>query len=177
MSKLIWRPMMPAPDLTPADIQDPEQLSTQDAAGIGPDGTRTISMPLAPVVEQRILIANRVTGVFTPGATYANTDPQRGGAPGDPGTVMGSHSTGITSESPTGVDTAAGVPVSQLKLSMADQDVADFWPTWIAGHTAVNANANPNRPQVNPRPFNNEGPQANTKYATPAPWAAGSYIG
>lgn len=157
----------------PSDIQDPEQQTVgNDAAGIGLDGTRTSQAPLAPLAESRILIANRVTGVFTPGASYANTDPQKGGAPGDP-----DGSTGITSESPTGVTTPGGVPTSPLKLSMAQQDIAPYLPTFLAGHTAINANANPNRPQVNPRPFNLEGPNQNTDYSTPAPWAAGTYIG
>jgi hypothetical protein len=130
-----------------------------------------------PAVENRVLIANRVTGVFQPGPSYANTDPQKGGAPGDPGTVEGSQSAGITSQGPTGVTTVAGVPSSAMKLSFGESDYSSFYPTALPAHQAISPNANPNRPQVNPTPFNYEGPSANTQYATPAPWAAGTFIG
>jgi hypothetical protein len=130
-----------------------------------------------PSVENRVMVANRVTGVFQPGPSYANTDPQKGGAPGDPGTVEGSHSGGITSQGPTGVDTVAGVPSSPVKLSFGESDYSSYYPTAVPAHQAISPNANPNRPQVNPTPWNPEGPSANTMYATPAPWASGSFIG
>lgn len=132
---------------------------------------------LVPKNERRIMVANRVTGVFQPGPSYANTDPQKGGAPGDPGTVEGSTSGGISSQDAKGNTVMAGVPNSPVKLSFGESDYSSFYPTAVAAHGNLNANANPNRPQVNPTPFNPEGPSANTLYSTPAPWAAGTFLG
>jgi hypothetical protein len=145
----------------------------------GPDGTRTMQMPLAPGAfqEQRVMIANRAAAVFTPGAVNMNSDPQKGGSPGGGPNTSYTTNNVITSESPAGVTTTNGVPVSQRKLAYGWSDYAGHYPTFVGAHLKIQWNANPNKPQLNPTPFNTEGPSMNTKYNTPAPFAAGTFIG
>jgi hypothetical protein len=69
------------------------------------------------------------------------------------------------------------VPPSPLKLSYGWSDWFGHTPTWVGAHLKIQWNANPNKPQLNPTPFNTEGPQQNTRYSTPAPFAAGTFIG
>jgi hypothetical protein len=152
---------------------DPEIFATGD------DGTRTSQLPLSPGAfqEERVMIANRAAAVFTPGASNANADPQKGGSPGGgPNTSYTSQNV-ITSQSPDGVTTPNGVPVSQRKLAYGWSDYWGHTPTFVGAHLKIQWNANPNKPQLNPTPFNTEGPSMNTKYSTPAPFAAGTFIG
>lgn len=149
---------------------------------VGPDGVRTSQLPLAPGTfqEQRFLIASRGTppGQWRPsGVAYANADPQKGGSPGGGAGSSSTTENVITSESPSGVTTVNGVPVSTRKLSYGWSDYAGHWPTFVGAHLKIQWNANPNKPQLNPTPFNNEGPSQNTKYSTPAPFAQGMFIG
>ena len=116
------------------------------------------------------MVADRSHAVWQPDSVYANTDPQKGGAPGNPGAV-------ITSQGPDGTTTVGAAPNSPRKLSYGLADYSDSYPTFVQAHLKINRNANPNRPQVNPTPFNNEGPQGNVQYTTPAPFAAGVFIG
>jgi hypothetical protein len=167
--------------LTPTELQDREFTHTQsDADAFGNDGTRTSQTPLSPgpVQEMRTMMAQRANPAlnWTPGASYPNDDPQRGGAPG--GSPKSSYGTQdiITSQGPDGVTTENGVPPSPIKLSYGWSD----WrhdPTWVGMHLKIQWNANPNKPQLNPTPFNTEGPSQNTRYSTPAPFAAGTFIG
>lgn len=170
------------PSLTPPDANDPEiSAAPAVAGGFGPDGTRTNQMPMAPgpFQEFRTLQANRAApgANFTPGAANANADPQKGGSPGGGPDTSYTSQNEITSESPSGVTTLNGVPSSPRKLSYGWSDYTAHMPTFVGAHLKVQWNANPNKPQLNPTPFNTEGPSMNTQYATPAPFAAGSFIG
>lgn len=158
------RERLDPPQMTPPDVVDP---GTPD---VGPDGLRTNQAPMAPNTETRVEIANRATATYIPDASYANTDVQKGGAPGSPGSV-------ITSTGIDGVTHTGAVPASPIKLSYGLADWISQAPTFVAAHLKINRNANPNRPQVNPTPFNIEGPQGNTQYTTPSPFAAGVFVG
>ena len=148
---------------------------------ISPDGTRTTQDPLAPGTwqEHRIMEANRAnpSDNFIPGVHNANADPQKGGSPG--GSQKTSYTDGnvITSQGPDGVTRVNGVPPSPRKLAYGWSDYWGHTPTFVASHLKIQWNANPNKPQLNPTPFNTEGPSANTRYSTPSPFAAGTFIG
>lgn len=170
-----------APMLTPSEVSD--KTFTQDntdADAFGPDGTRTTQLPLAPGSwqETRVMVANRAGANWTPGAYYENQDPQKGGTPGAPGGADGfpASTNFITSQGPDGITRPGAAPPSPLKLSYGWSD----WrhdPTFVGAHIKIQWNANPNKPQLNPTPFNTEGPSMNTRYSTPAPFAAGTFIG
>jgi hypothetical protein len=170
------------PSLTPPDANDPEISATPAVADqIGPDGTRTNQMPQAPGMWQefRMLQANRAApnANFTPGAANASADPQKGGSPGGGPDTSYTTQNEITSQGPDGVTTTNGVPSSPRKLAYGWSDYSGHWPTFVGAHLKIQWNANPNKPQLNPTPFNNEGPSMNTQYSTPAPFAAGTFIG
>lgn len=171
-----YRPTLSPPDFIPREEGD----RSIDPTSIGADGTQTNQVPLAPTSETRVAIANRAFATFRPGPSYANIDPQKGGAPGAPGGDPSRPTTSesfITSQGPDGTTIAGAAPNSPLKISYG---YADWWghtPTVLPMHQVITKFANPNRPQVNPTPFNSEGPSQNTKYTSPAPWAAGVYIG
>jgi hypothetical protein len=182
------------PSLTPADTTPGKDTQYTDGSGTaygdpeifatGPDGSRTTQLPLAPGTfqELRLLEANRGSPAaqFTPAASYANVDPQKGGAPGKAGADPNKSDpniSAITSQSPDGVTVPGGVPVSSRKLSYGWSDYSGHMPTFVGAHLKIQWNANPNKPQLNPTPFNTEGPSMNTKYSTPAPFAAGTFIG
>jgi hypothetical protein len=174
--------MLPAAGLTPADIQDYEfTRSGQDADVFGNDGTRTSQTPLAPGAfqEMRVMQAQRANMRlnWTPGAANANADHQRGGSPGGSPETSYTSENIITSQGPDGVTKVNAVPPSPLKLSYGWSDWFGHTPTWVGAHLKIQWNANPNKPQLNPTPFNTEGPQQNTRYSTPAPFAAGTFIG
>lgn len=179
----LYRGALNPAGLTPADAQDHEftRIST-DADVFGPDGTRTSQMPLAPGTfqEMRVMMAQRANPAlnFTPGAVYENMDPQKGGAPGSPGGANDypPETNFITSQGPDGVTRVGAAPPSPLKLSYGWSDYRHD-PTFVGMHLKIQWNANPNKPQLNPTPFNTEGPSQNTRYSTPAPFAAGTYIG
>lgn len=180
LSGTAWRPTLSPPGLTPRDMQDAEMLSPQSAMQIGPDGTTTNQVVLAPASEHRLMLADRSRVGFQPGPNYANQDPQKGGAPGSPGADPSRPNPSesfITSQREDGTTVAGGLPPSPLKLSYGAGDWQEAVPTFLPAHLAINKFANPNRPQVNPTPFNNEGPQQNTQYTAPAPWAVGVFIG
>ena len=147
----------------------------------GPDRTQYGTLA-PPGMESRIMLADRVNDFFTPGVSYAEQDGQKGGAPGSPGSAPGgndpnSKTSFITSQSPAGVDTPGGAPVSQLKLSYGASDWASPQPTALPAHLKIAIAQNPNAAQRNPGIWSAEGPMANTKYESPAPWAQGSFIG
>lgn len=127
---------------------------------------------VAPSTQRRVMLADRATVRYQPAPSYANTDPQKGGAPGD-----ADGSTGITSQSPTGVTTAAGVPSSPYTLSYGEATWITATPTSIAHHQTIKRWSNPNRPQVTPTPDHPIGPEMNTVYVQPGPWASGIYLG
>jgi hypothetical protein len=170
--------------LTPTELQDNEFTRQQsDADAFGNDGTRTSQTPLSPGEwqEKRVMMAQRANPAlnFTPGAVYENEDPQKGGAPGSPGGGNGfpAATNKITSQGPDGVTRDGAAPSSPLKLSYGWSDYMSHLPTFVGAHLKIQWNANPNKPQLNPTPFNTEGPSQNTRYSTPAPFAAGTYIG
>lgn len=178
-SGLIWRGGLDAPSLTPQGTNDAEEQQPADADMIGPSGNRWAQQPLAPgdFQEHRVMESNRAAPAdnFTPGAHNANADPQKGGSPGGgPSTSYVSQNV-ITSQGPDGKTTVNGVPPSPRKLSYGWSD----WnpPTFVGMHVKIQWNANPNKPQLNPTPFNTEGPSMNTRYTTPGPFAAGTFIG
>lgn len=179
MAGTAGRETLSPPGLVPTAVMDPEE-NVALPAQYGADGTRTSQVPFAPLSETRVMIADRTHALYQPGPSYANVDPQRGGAPGSPGADPSHPSAAesyITSQSPSGVTSIGTAPSSPIKRSFGLADWADEVPTFKQAHLAINRNANPNRPQVNPTPFNTEGPQQNTQYSTPTPWAAGVYIG
>lgn len=168
--------------LTPTELQDEEfRRMRSDADAFGNDGTRTSQTPLAPGSwqEMRVMQAQRANMRlnWTPGASNANGDPQRGGSPGGSAETSYTVDDVITSQGPDGVTRVNGVPPSPLKLSYGWSDWMGHLPTWVGAHLKIQWNANPNKPQLNPTPFNTEGPSQNTKYSTPAPFAAGTFIG
>lgn len=181
MTKEMYRAALNAPSLTPSEMADNSfTRDNTDADTFGPDGTRTNQLPLAPgsFQETRVMVANRAGAHWTPAAQYENMDPQKGGAPGSPGGAndFPAATNNITSQGPDGVTRPGAAPSSPLKLSYGWSD----WrhdPTFVGMHLKIQWNANPNKPQLNPTPFNNEGPSQNTRYSTPAPFAAGSFIG
>lgn len=171
LSGSAWRPTLNPPDLEPREIVDPSIMNNPNTAmQVGPDGTMTTQAPLAPVSETRVMLADRIHATFQPDTSYANVDRQKGGAPGNPGSV-------ITSQMEDGTTVVGGVPNSPIKRSFGLADWTEGQPTAVPDHLAIVKFANPNRPQINPTPFNTEGPQQNTQYTTPSPWAVGVYIG
>jgi hypothetical protein len=165
---------------------DPPGLISQneivDNTGVN-GNERTLQQPLAPNIEIRIMLADRVRDVFTPqNVSYANQDPQKGGAPGSPGAAPGgtdpeSATNFITSQSSTGDTTPGGAPDSPRKLSYGESDWAAEYPTWLPAHGKIGIRQNPNAAQTNVGLWANEGQPSNTKYASPAPWASGTFIG
>src|ERR1700722_13133870 len=93
------RTQLSPPGLTPGDSVDP------DVTTIGPDGTRTNQVQFYPRSQERVMLADRNTQTFQPAPSYASTDPQKGGAPGEP-----NGSGGISSENPSGITTMGGIP-------------------------------------------------------------------
>lgn len=168
--------------LTPSEVSDAEFTnSSSDADTFGPDGTRTSQTPLAPGSwqEMRVMQAQRANMRlnWTPGAANANADPQKGGSPGGGDATSFTTDNVITSQGPDGTTRENGVPPSPIKLSYGWSDYSSHLPGWVGAHLKIQWNANPNKPQLNPTPFNTEGPSQNTRYSTPAPFAAGTFIG
>ena len=178
------RPMFNARLSPPGLISQNQQEQAESLAQTTNDSDRTIALEQAPAgMEYRVMLADRVNDVFTPnGVSYSNQDPQKGGAPGSPGGAPGgndpwSGTNYITSESPTAVTTPGGAPVSQLKLSFGASDWTSPQPTALPAHLKIGIRQNPNAAQTSIGLWSSEGPMANTKYTSPAPWAAGAYIG
>lgn len=176
------RNVIDPPGLTPTETADNEfTRSTSDADVYGPDGTRTMQAPLTPGLfqERRVMMAQRANMHlnWTPGASNANADPQRGGSPGGGDKTNYTSENVITSQGPDGVTRDNAVPPSPLKLSYGWSDWWGHTPTFVGAHLKIQWNANPNKPQLNPTPFNTEGPSQNTRYTTPAPFAQGTFIG
>lgn len=176
-----YRDAVSSAGLTPGDAQDPEFIDPNPGDVFGPDGTRTAQMPLAPGSwqEMRVMQSQRANMRlnWTPGAANANADHQRGGSPGGSPETSYTSENIITSQGPDGVTRENGVPPSPLKLSYGWSDYSGHLPGWIGAHVKIQWNANPNKPQLNPTPFNTEGPSQNTRYSTPGPFAAGTFIG
>lgn len=185
-------PSLTPQDTTPGNAQPPganqpgspgsgTPYGDPDIFATGPDGVRTSQLPQAPGLfqEHRFLQANRGSPAaqFTPGASNANADPQKGGSPGGGGNTNYTTQNEITSQDCEGNTTVNGVPYSPRKLSYGWSDYSGHMPTFVGAHLKIQWNANPNKPQLNPTPFNTEGPQQNTQYGTPAPFAAGTFIG
>lgn len=146
----------------------------QDSNNTTPGPDRTQYGTLAPPgMERRVMIADRVKANMPDalaGNNYANTDPQKGDAPGFHGSV-------ITSQSPSGVTSIGSVPVAPIKMSYGASDWASSQPTALPAHLKIAIAQNPNAAQRNVGIWANEGQMANTKYTSPAPWAEGTYIG
>lgn len=178
---LAYRAALDPPSLTPVDAQDREELTAAVVEQVGPGGLRSYQAPLAPGTwqEHRIMEADRAAPAanFTPGAAYANADAQKGGSPGGSDGTSYTSQNVITSQAPDGVTTPNGVPPSARKVAYGWSDYSNAYPTFVGAHLKVQWNANPNKPQLNPTPFNTEGPMGNTRYSTPSPFAAGTYIG
>lgn len=176
-----FRAGLPAPGLATPQQSDQSPGSGFDEIAVGPDGNRRTRLPLAPGAwqEHRVLEANRAAPAnnFTPGSSNANADAQKGGSPGGGPNTSFTTNNVITSQSPDGVTTVNGVPPSPRKVAYGWSDYSNSYPTFIGAHLKVHWNANPNKPQLNPTPFNTEGPQANTRYSTPSPFAFGTFIG
>ena len=150
---------------------DPPGMVPTNADIINPGGAlvdRTCRLPLAPDTEKRIMLADRAHVAFTPGAQYANTDRQIGGAPG-----RGV----ITSQTEEGATVVGGVPMSPLKLSTGWADWASVNPYPSPSHGKISRRSNPNAAQTTIGIWANEGTPSNTNYEQTAPWAAGIYIG
>lgn len=153
------------------DRLDPPELVPTNADIVEPSGfiDRSCQMPMAPDTESRLMFADRMHVRFTPGAAYANVDVQKGGAPGSGGVI-----TQCTVDGKTVVD---GVPHSPIKLSTGMQDVAFVNPQPAPVHGKIPLRQNPNDAKTTIGLWTNERPYANTNYESPAPWAAGLYIG
>lgn len=148
------------PDLT---LNDPGLAPGE----VSPGANR---VAFSPDTQERVMLANRVLYRYQPDPSYAAIDPQIGGAPGDPG-----GSSGITSQSPTGLTTAGGVPSSPYIRDYGEADWITATPTWIGKHQTIARWSNPNRPFATPD--HTQGPTENTFYASPGPWAQGHYLG
>lgn len=177
-----YRAGLPPAGLTTPESSDQSPGSTFDVnTAVGPDGKRQTQLPQAPGTfqEHRVMSANRAdpSANFTPGTSYAGSNPQRGGSPGGGDNTSYTSGNVITSQDPNGVTTVNGVPPSARKLAYGWSDYSNSYPTFVGAHLQIQWNANPNKPQLNPTPFNTEGPQQNTRYATPSPFAAGTFIG
>lgn len=153
----------------PADVTlDDPGLATGE---VSPGANR---VAFAPNTQRRVMVADRAKANYVPGnVSYANVDSQIGGAPGDPGGSIG----GITSESPTGVTTHGGIPVSPYIEDYGEAEWTGTSPTWTPKHQNIVRESNPNRPQINPTPDHPEGPTMPTAYVQPGPWAQGVYLG
>ena len=125
----------------------------------------------APNTEERVMVQDRVTATYQPDPSYANIDPQIGGAPGDPG-----GSGGISTVGPTGITTPGGIPTSPYVHDWGEAEWTTTSPTWVPHHQTIVRWSNPNRPQVNPTDETTQGPMENTYYASPGPWAQGHYL-
>ena len=156
----------------------------------GPD--RTVQTDLAPAgMEHRVMVADRVKGLMPfalAGNSYASIDPQKGGAPGARGSDPSGHGGGngdsfISSNvDPTSIATnpggvPGGIPKAQIKLNYGASDWTSPQPTALPAHLKIAIAQNPNAAQRNVGLWAAEGQMANTKYESPAPWAAGSFIG
>lgn len=171
LSGTAGREKLDIPGLVPREMGDASIIGNPNtAAQVGTDGTMTSQADFAPLSETRVMLADRARVAFQPDPSYANVDRQKGGAPGNPGAV-------ITSQQEDGTTIVGGIPSSPRKLSYGFADWTEGQPTAVPDHLAIVKFANPNRPQINPTPFNTEGPQQNTNYTTPAPWAVGVFIG
>lgn len=180
LSGTMGRERLDIPGLTPREMGDPEFSKAESAGLVGADGTTSAQVDFAPLSEVRVMLADRIHSVFQPDPNYANVDPQKGGAPGNPGGNPGHGDPSvsfITSQQEDGTTVVGGMPNSPIKRSFGLADWTESQPTAVADHVAIVKFANPNRPQVNPTPFNTEGPQQNTQYTTPSPWAVGVFIG
>jgi len=177
---LAYRAALDPPSLTPSAAQDQSQM-TQAPEQVSEAGARTVHLPLAPGEwqEHRILEANRAAASanFTPGSHNASADAQKGGSPGGGANTSYTTNNVITSQDPKGATSINGVPPSARKLAYGWSDYSNAYPTFVGAHLQIQWNANPNKPQLNPTPFNTEGPQQNTRYSTPSPFAAGTFIG
>jgi hypothetical protein len=129
---------------------------------------RTTRIPLAPDTESRTMSADRTHAVFHPAVSYAETDMQKGGAPG-----IGD----ITSQTVDGRTVVNGVPSSPIKLTTGLGDWGATNPQPLPAHGKIVRRANPNNAIIRIGTWANEGQPANTNYESPAPWAAGTYIG
>ena len=150
---------------------DPPELVPINYDFVNPGGSeidRTCRLPQAPDTENRQLFADRAHVFFIPDASYANIDVQKGGAPGE----------GIiTSQTEQGATVVGGIPRSPLKFTfaMADWDFTN--PVPLPAHAKISLRPNPNSAISKIGVWANEGTPSNTNYESPAPWAAGIYIG
>lgn len=140
---------------------------------------RTVQAPLAPATEWRAMFADRAHIRWMPAASYAESDSQRGGVPGqsDANDANDPQGSVITSQEVDGVTRVGTAPYSTLKINMGMADWASTCPQPVPIHGKINLRANPNSPVTKPGLWSNEGTPSNTNYESPAPWAAGIFIG
>ena len=164
------------------DLISQNQMEQYDNSGENV-ADRSTQWPLAPLgVESRTMIADRVGATWQPDPNYAEQDSQKGGAPGSAGGAPGGSdpegpTNFITAQEPDGTTTPGGVPKSPIKLSFGESDYSSYYPTFLPSHLKIAIRQNPNAAQNNVGQWASEGPMANTQYQSPAPWAAGSFIG
>lgn len=173
---LLDRQQLDAPDIVPDNVG-----SDVDSAGTGTEvygQERTVQAPLAPPTEWRAMFADRAHIAWTPAVSYANADPQRGGVIGPSDSIVGGQDEpGITTQQVDGTTALDAIVPSTLKINMGMADWSSTAPQPIAIHGKINLRQNPNSPVTKPGLWSNEGTPSNTNYESPAPWAAGVYIG
>ena len=172
----------------PTTVDQNQQHFPQPANDVdntpGPDRTQYGTLA-PPGMESRVMQADRVHDVLPMASlavSYAEQDAQKGGAPGSPGSAPGgndpqAHTNFITSQSPDGITSPGAVPSSAVKRAYGASDWSNQYPTFLPAHLKIGIFQNPNAAQTNTGIWASEGQMANTKYSSPAPWAAGSYIG
>lgn len=140
---------------------------------------RSSQLPLAPDTEIRVMRADRTHDTFLPAVSYAESDSQKGGVPGGNRGDIANDPEGntITSESPNGVTTVGGAPVSSRKLSYGFADWAYVNPQPVPIHGKLNIRQNPNSALTKVGLWANEGTPSNTNYEVSSPFAAGVFIG
>src|SRR5579864_5438846 len=120
------------PDLISQNQQEQSESLSQTTSA----ADRTIALPLAPAgIESRVMVADRVKGVWQPDTIYAEQDHNKGGAPGSPGGAPGGpdpeQDAFISGQSPTGATIDGYLPPSQLKLSYGVSDMTSPQPTFL----------------------------------------------
>lgn len=140
---------------------------------------RTVQAPMAPPTEVRVMFADRAHVAFTPNASYAESDSNKGGVPGQSSADCANDSEGatITSQAEDGTTTVGTAPRSPIKLSYGMADWESVNPQPLPAHGKINMRANPNNAINKVGVWANEGTPSNTNYEAASPWAAGVYIG
>jgi hypothetical protein len=125
------------------------------------------------------MLADRIHIKWLPSVSYAESDSQRGGVPGQSqGNIANDPSASvITSQEVDGTTRVGTAPDSTLKISFGFADWAATNPQPLPAHQKINLRQNPNSIISKPGIWANEQENQNTIYESPAPWAAGTFIG